>query len=72
MHWTRANTPNEFGEDVVGQPDVEIAFAMQDDTVADDVVDGVHQREEHGDEQRDEDVGRDVKGAGEIVTPLSE
>ena len=40
---------------------------MEHHAVADDVVHAVHQREEHGHEQADEDVSGDVKGAGEVV-----
>ncbi|MEY5014167.1 MAG: hypothetical protein RIS92_525 [Verrucomicrobiota bacterium] len=56
-----------FGEDVGNGENVEVTFAIEDDAVADDVVYAVHQGEEHGDEERDEDVGGDVKCAGEVV-----
>ena len=57
----------ELCDDIVGQPHVQVSLSMQDDAVADDVVDRVHQREEERNQQRDEGVSRDMKGAGEIV-----
>ena len=54
-------------ENVVRQPDVEIALALQDGAVADDVVGAVRQAEEHRDDQAEEKKRRDVIGRGEIV-----
>ena len=40
MHWKSAKKPSETNlrEDVVRQPDVQVAFALQDGAVANDVV----------------------------------
>ena len=62
-----------FAEDVVRQPDVEVAFALQNGPVADDVVGAVGQAEKH---RHDQAERRGTSGCGKPrrnrIAPLSE
>ena len=56
-----------LGQNIPSEPDVEVALALQDGTVADDVIHAVGQSEEHGDNEREEQVGRNVERRGEVI-----
>ena len=59
-----------FGEDVAGGVFGVVAFALEEDAVADDFVGAVGEAEEHGDDERHEEVGGDVEGGGERVVAV--
>ena len=58
---------DRLGQQVVAEAHVQVALAQKHRTVADDVVDAVGQAQEHRHHQREEEVGRDVEGRGEVV-----
>ena len=59
-----------FGEDVAGGVFGVVAFALEEDAVADDFVGAVGEAEEHGDDERHEEVGGDVECGGERVVAV--
>ena len=64
-HWSAAKSARvlRLGEDVIGQADVQVALALEDDAVADDIVGGVGEPQEHRHDEAEEKVSGDMVGA---------
>src|SRR5207253_5022534 len=58
---------NRFRENIVRQPDIEIALPLQNHPIANDIVGAVGQAEEHRDDKCKKEKRRDVIGGGKIV-----
>ena len=67
MHEREHAEGARLGENVIRQPHVEVALALQDGAVANDVVRAVSQAEEHRHDEGEKEKRRDVVGGGEII-----
>ena len=50
-----------FGQDIPAEAHVEIALALQDGPIPDDIIHAVGQAKEHGHDQGEEQIGRNVE-----------